>query len=79
MTAIEKIQIRIKELYESKTKIHITITLSHPRIYLNNAPAVITGVYPHVFRVEILNCENKNSHTLQYSDLLTSSVKIEEM
>ena len=79
MTAIEKIQKRIKELYEAKTEIHITITLSHPRIYLNNAPAVIKGVYPHVFRVELLNCENKNSHTLQYSDLLTSSVKIEEL
>ncbi len=79
MTAIEKIKTRIKELYEQKCEVHITITLSHPRIYLNQAPVVITGVYPHVFRVEELNRETVKSHTLQYSDLLTSNVKIDEL
>ncbi len=79
MTAIEEIKERITALYNQRQRVHITINLSHPRINLNQTPVIITGVYPHVFRVEELYSEIKKSHTLQYNDLLTSNVRIDEL
>ena len=79
MTAIEKIKARINQLFKENNAIHITITLSHPRIYLSDTPVIISGVYPHVFRVEEFGVENPKSYTLQYTDLLTNSVSIKEL
>ncbi len=79
MTAIEKIKTGICKLYEKGEVIHITITLTHPRINLKEAPAEIKGVYPHVFRVEEHGVPNPKGYTLQYTDLLTNNVKISEL
>ncbi len=78
MTAMEKIKARVKELFLLGDKIHVTITLSHPRIHLNDAPCIIKGVYPHIFVVEQIGADIPSSYSLQYTDLLTECVKIKE-
>lgn len=79
MTLMERIKARVKELYLRGDEIHVSITLSHPRIHLENAVCVIKGVYPHIFMIEQIDIERPVSYSLQYTDLLTECVKIEEL
>ncbi len=32
--------------------IHINISISNPKVTLNNVPVIIKGVYPHIFQIE---------------------------
>ena len=41
-----------------------------------NEPAVIRGVYPHVFTIEMTT---QGKQTLQYTDLLMGNVEIVEL
>lgn len=79
MTAIEKIKLKINNLFLKGDEIHITILLVRPRICLESTPVIIKGVYPHVFRVEETGVESPKSYTIQYTDLLTNNVKIDEL
>ncbi len=79
MSALDLIKSQIKALYETNPNIHINISLSHPRLSFTNDPVVIKGVYPHVFRIEETSSGVPKCHTLQYTDVLTGQVSIEEM
>lgn len=79
MSALDLIKSQIKALYETNPNIHINISLSHPRSSFTNDPVVIKGVYPHVFRIEETSSGVPKCHTLQYTDVLTGQVSIEEM
>ena len=79
MNALERIKRRIKHLYETNPQIHVNISRTHPKLDLKNDPAVITGVYPHVFRIEEYSTGEAQSHTLQYTDIFTKQLEIVEI
>ncbi len=79
MTTLDFIKQQIKALYEAEAKIHINISLTHPKLDLKNDPAKITGVYSNIFRIEEYSNGTPASHTLKYTDLLTKQIEIEEI
>lgn len=79
MTGLDLIRAKINALYKSAPDIHITAVLLNPKICFENAPAKITGVYPHIFRIEEHTGETPKSHTIQYTDILTNQVIIPEL
>lgn len=79
MNAIEEIKSAIIHLYTTSPNIHINATMTHPKLVLKNAPAVIKGVYPNVFRVEEIGTAHPICHSFQYADILTKRVRIAEL
>ena len=79
MTALDTVKSKIRELYETNPNIHVNITVGHPKINLKSDPAVIIGVYPHIFRIEEYSEGEPKCHTLQYTDLLTNQIQIDEL
>ncbi|MBE6821283.1 MAG: hypothetical protein E7516_09575 [Ruminococcaceae bacterium] len=79
MTTLDFIKNKMKTLYETNPNIHISISTSHPRISVKNDPVKITGVYKNVFRVEEYSSGTPRNHTLQYTDILTKQVVIDEI
>lgn len=79
MNTIDYIKKEIKTLYEGQQKIHVNISISHPKLDLKNDPAKITGVYSNIFRIEEYSNGAPASHTLKYTDLLTKQIEIEEI
>ena len=79
MSTLDSIKKKIKHLYATNPHIHVNISRSHPKLDLRNDPAVITGVYPHVFRIEEYSTGEAQSHTLQYTDIFTKQLEIVEI
>lgn len=79
MTALDFIKNRVKTLYETNPNIHISLSMSRPRICVKNDSVKITGVYKNVFRIEEHSTGVPKSHTLQYTDILTKRVEIAEI
>ena len=76
MSAIEIVRMKMKNLYESNPAVHVNVSISNPKTSIFNEPAVIKGVYPHLFRIEDKRGE---THTLKYTDLLTRNIEIQEL
>lgn len=79
MTLLETIRERIRGLYRTDPRIHISVTISGSKIKLENEPATIKGVYPHFFRIEEQSVGFPRCHTLQYTDVLLHSIEIAEL
>ena len=79
MNSLDIIKSQIKNLYETNPRVHINISISHPRIHLKNDPVKITGVYKNVFRIEENSSGIPKYHTLQYTDVLTKEIEIVEL
>ena len=76
---IDSIKKGIKTLYETDPKIHVNISISHPKLNLQNDPVTIKGVYPNVFRIEEYSSGSPKCHTLQYTDVFTKQIEIVEL
>lgn len=81
MNSIDVIKNKIYNLYKSDPNIHISISMTGPKINLNNEPAIITGVYSHIFQVQVSDgvSESTKRYSLQYSDVLTKQITIAEL
>ena len=79
MTILEEIRERIRHLFETAPQIHMNVSITHPRVELQDAPAVIIGVYRNVFRIEETSTGILRTHTLQYADIVTERIKILEL
>lgn len=76
---IQTIRKDIRNLFETDPHIHVNVTMRHPKVSVQNGPAVIKGVYPNIFQIE----ENENGyvrcHSVQYNDVLIGRVEILEL
>lgn len=66
---------RIWRRFKSEPVIRVNVSLSRPKLRLENVEARIVGVYAHIFQVEEMSGEHKR-HTLQYADVLLGDVEI---
>ncbi len=79
MTAIEKVRADIARLGKRSPNVHLDVSISNPKLSLQNTKAKIVGVYPHVFRIEENVTGEAKCHTLQYTDVLTGNIRILEL
>lgn len=79
MPTVDAIRAKIAKLYETNPNIHVNVSLTHPKICLVSVPAVIQGVYPHIFRIEERSEGSPRCYTLQYNDVLTHRIEILEL
>ena len=50
MNPLETIREKMKRLKDKDPNIHVNVTISRPKIRLDNTPAQILDIYPNVFR-----------------------------
>ncbi len=80
MNPEEVIRNKIQFLYRKHPHIHVNILVKRPRrVILTDLPVIITGVYPHMFKVEYTNNSVIRSYMHQYTDLITKDVEILEL
>lgn len=72
---IDSCKARIQAIYESNPHVTLNLTLSHSKI-VQNANAIIIGVYRHCFCVEEHSCGTPQRHTFTYTDLLTGRLEV---
>ena len=75
----DKLKDLIAELYKTAPDIHISISLSRPKLTVVNEPVRIVGVYAHIFMIEERSTGNPRMHSLSYTQLLTDKVRIAEI
>ncbi len=78
-TTEQEIRLLISNLFQTNPNIHMNISLSKPKLHLDNVAATIKGVYPHLFRIEEQTQGCPRFHTLQYTDILTNHITILEL
>lgn len=79
MSTVNEIRRKIKKLYETNPNIHVNVTISHPKLMIRNAPAVIVGVYSNIFRIVETNSGYPRCHSPQYADVLVRQIEIVEL
>lgn len=79
MASLDIIKSRIKYLYENNPDVHINISITYPKVNMEDEPAKIIGVYKNVFRIEENSCGTPKQHTLQYTDVFVNKVEIREL
>ena len=76
MSSIDILKNKVRKLYNTHPDVHVNVSVNNPRVRLTNEPAVIRGVYPHVFTIEM---KTQGKQTLQYTDLLMGNIEIVEL
>lgn len=79
IVSLEQAKEKIRHLFETNPHIHINVSLTRPKLSLENDPATIVNVYPHIFQIEECSTGETKRHTLQYSDLLMRNIMILEL
>ena len=79
MSALEKIRHEIERLYGIGARIHINISMTHPKLVVHNVVAEIKEVYPNIFINEERDCGFPRRHSLSYTDVLIKQVEILEL
>lgn len=76
---IETIRRDIRELLARDPNIHVNVTMRHPKVSVQNAPAVLKSVYPNIFQIEEKESGYVRCHSIQYNDVLIGRVEILEL
>ena len=76
---LTEIKIKIQKLYNTNPQIHINVHSNRPKMYYDNEPAIIRGVYQHIFQLEVKEDNQIKSFYMQYEDVLIKRVEIIEL
>ena len=76
---IETIKSDIYRLFKTNPHIHVNVIMRHPKVSVQNEPAVIKGVYPNIFQIEEMENGYARCHSVQYNDVLIGRVEILEL
>lgn len=74
---IESVRDKINELYKRNIDIHVHLVANRKRI--NGVTATITGVYNNFFCVKSLVNKYLENSTINYIDILTKKIIIDEL
>ncbi len=76
---LDEIKKAVSALFKADRDIHIDVAFTSPRASLKNERAKITGVYPHLFKIEEYSSGRAKTHTFQYSDVFIGQISIREL
>ena len=79
MDRLDCIKKGIEKLYKSNPQIHISVKLTRPKVFIEDSPAIISGVYKNIFQIEENDSGRPALHTFRYSDVLIGNVVIREL
>jgi len=75
MSDLTALKQTINGLYKTKPYIHINVSISRPKVHLENQEARIVAVYPNFFIIEA----DGKQYSIKYLDLFTNSIDIPEV
>ncbi len=70
---------KLKNLCETAPYIHISVSLTKPRVEISDECVKLVGVYKHIFQTEQEKNGRKQRYSIQYGDVIAGIVKIEEL
>lgn len=73
---VEMVRRQIRHRYETNPQMRINVSLTHPKLQLQNVQVTITGVFSHLFQIEECDSGRPLRHALQYSDVLLHHIEI---
>lgn len=76
---VKDIRGRIQTRMKTNPKIRFSTNMPQTRLKLDRVEGVIVGAYTHIFQVDEASTGRKLRHTLQYTDLISGHVKIENL
>ena len=75
MSDLTALRQTINNLYKTTPDIHVNVSISRPKVHIENQAARIVAVYPNFF---IIEAEGKQ-YSVKYLDLFTNSIDIPEV
>lgn len=79
MLTLENVRKKVEDLAKKGGTVHMTVSMTNPKVMLAGEPAVIKGVYPHIFRIEEKSEGVPRCHTVKYTEVVTGQVTIAEL
>lgn len=79
MQGVKELRQRIQYRMKTNPKIRFSTSLPQTRLKLESVEGVIVGAYSHIFQVEEESTGRKLRHTLQYTDLISGHVRVENL
>lgn len=75
---LQQVKNRMERLRKEGTPVRVSVMGLRCKPEIKEEPAVVTGLFPRVFTVEMAGDFLPKTHSLQYIDVLTGQVVIEE-
>ena len=79
VVSLERVREQIEKLRAVQPVIHVSFSIPHSKVRVENRPVTITGVYPRVFLVEEQGAKVPRRQTISYTDVLIRQVRIAEL
>lgn len=73
---VEKVRQLIRHRFKTNPKMRINVSLTQPKLHLQDVEVTITGVFSHLFQIEECDSGRPLRHTLQYADVLLHHIEI---
>ncbi len=75
MDTLDLIKQKVEMLAQSGEIAYINVSISKPRIRLENVAIRVIGTYRNIFRIEAVDAPPPNCYSLQYTDVLIGQIK----
>lgn len=79
MLTLENVRKKVEDLAKKGGTVHMTVSMTNPKMSLTGEPAVIKGIYPPIFRIEEKSGGVPRCHTVKYTEVVTGQVTIAEL
>ena len=76
---LDALRARVRQLHQSKSIIHVSISNSHPTVVMVDVPVRILYASAQVFWIEREDRKPLFCNSFQYADLLTHRIEIKEL
>lgn len=79
MNTVDVIKIKMEHLYKLNPNIHVNVSMTSPKVKLENEPVVIKGIYRNFFQIEEKSSGLARLRTYPYCDIITKRIEIKEL
>lgn len=79
LQGVKEIRSRIQKRMKTNPHVRFSTNMPQTRLKLERVEGVLVGAYTHIFQVDEQSTGRKLRHTLQYTDLISGHVKIEDL
>lgn len=79
MNTVDVIKIKMEHLYKLNPNIHVNVSMTSPKVKLENEPVVIKGIYRNFFQIEEKSSGLARLRTHPYCDIITKRIEIKEL